>query len=215
VPFNHAGLYGPQPAVDSSNNLLIGATIQVNLTGTTTAAVLYTSAAKTTVAANPVTVAAPLANLAFYAAPGLYDLVTTYHGVIYPAVTVEVFPSELDVSNKTTLATFTQNPLAVAAGVGLFPLDGDFSGLGAIATCSIAPTVTPIIVDLLYNGATVYTTTANRPTIGVGAKASPTVEAAPDVTTWAKGGQLSLSTVQTGAIAQGVLTVAITGIRLS
>lgn len=73
MSFTFAGLYSD--AVSYANGLpAAGVTVTVNLTGTGTAASLYTDRLKSTSAANPLQTNAA-GNLTFYTTPGLYDLV--------------------------------------------------------------------------------------------------------------------------------------------
>lgn len=73
MSFTFAGLYSD--AVTYANGTpAAGVSAQVNLTGTVTAAALYTDRTKATGATNPVQTNAS-GNLSFYADPGLYDLV--------------------------------------------------------------------------------------------------------------------------------------------
>ena len=87
-----AGLY-TGVAQNTAGIPLPRGSVVVYAMGTTTLAPLFTSAAKTTSASNPVT-ADSLGNFTFYAGPGLYDLVNS--GV---TVTVEVSPHPSDLSS--------------------------------------------------------------------------------------------------------------------
>jgi hypothetical protein len=211
----HASLYSTDQISDSNNRLLKGVAVNVYLKGTTTPTPLYLDRNKTP-GVNPVLTDAALGNLAFYADPGLYDLVAQIGSVIGPPETVQVPPCELDLpgSAKQVLGVFSQNPLLVAAGTNRLVASGAFTLTGAVAAIDVAPGVTPIIVDVLKNGVSVYTTVANRPTIPVAGFASQ-VEIAPDVATFAFPDYLTISVLQAGSVAQGKLTVAVSGNRVA
>ena len=81
--------------------------------------------------------------------------------------------------------------------------------IGATAAVNTAPTGASIIVDVLKNGTTIYTTSANRPTIAVSTFAT-TVTNTPNVTTLAAGDYLTVNVAQIGStIAGSDLTVQI------
>lgn len=102
------------------------------------------------------------------------------------------------------LANFTQTgPLSPITGTVRFPVDGNYTLRGCFVMVATAPTGQPIVVDLLKNGSTVYTTTANRPTIPIGAFASASIFAIPDVTALALGDYLTCSILQVGAPVAG------------
>lgn len=98
--------------------------------------------------------------------------------------------------------------LAVEAGVARLPLPAAAAIVSVIAMVNTAPTGASVIVDVLKNGTTVFTTQANRPTIAASANASGA--ALPDVTSLAIGDYLQVNISQIGSIVAGAdLTVAI------
>lgn len=98
---------------------------------------------------------------------------------------------------------FAFPPLAgtLTTGSGKFrlPIDSSYAILGSIVTVNTAPTGLPVIVDILKNGTTIYTTTANRPTIAVSAFMSATAYTTPDVVAVAPGDYLQWSVSQIGS----------------
>lgn len=81
-----------------------------------------------------------------------------------------------------------------------------------VAAVGTAPTGASIICDVKKNGTTVYTTSANRPTIVAGANAT-TTKPTPDVTAFNAGDYLTVDIVQVGATIAGsdlVIVVALT-----
>jgi hypothetical protein len=80
------------------------------------------------------------------------------------------------------------------------PFAGDLDAV--IASVGTAPTGSPLIVDILKNGVTVFTTAANRPTIAAGATVSP-LSARPDVTSFVAGDVLTVSVAQVGSTVAG------------
>ncbi len=75
-----------------------------------------------------------------------------------------------NVDGAVPLATVSM-PGTLATGlVSLpFPILGTWQFKALIVDVGTAPSGAGIIVDLLYNGSTIYTTTSNRPTVAVGA----------------------------------------------
>jgi len=68
-----AGMYGPEPCLDSDGRLLKSTLAYVYVHGTTTPTTLYTDRTKAQTTPNP-TVSDPLGNLTFFAVPGEYDV---------------------------------------------------------------------------------------------------------------------------------------------
>ena len=78
----------------------------------------------------------------------------------------------------------------------------------ARASVGSAPTGSSIIVDVLKNGSTIFTTTSNRPTIA--ATGNTGLSGAPDVTTIANGEYLTINIAQVGSTTPGAdLTVTV------
>ena len=65
------------------------------------------------------------------------------------------------------------------------------------ASVGVAPATTAVVVDVLKDGTTIFTTTGNRPSIAAGANTAVN-SAAPDITTLPAGHYLTVSVVQTG-----------------
>jgi hypothetical protein len=99
--------------------------------------------------------------------------------------------------------------LATQTGVSrlLMPYAGTI--VGAVAAVNTAPTGATLICDVKKNGTTIYTTSANRPTIAISANATTTMPT-PDVTTFAALDYLTVDIDQVGStIAGSDLTVSI------
>lgn len=92
--------------------------------------------------------------------------------------------------------------LTVGAGKDriVFPFNADIVSVSAIV--GTAPTGAPLILDVLKNGTTVFSTTANRPTVAAGATQT-TLYPRPDVTRVTQGDSLSLTVVQIGSTVAG------------
>ncbi|MDL4812825.1 hypothetical protein [Actinomadura opuntiae] len=74
--------------------------------------------------------------------------------------------------------------------------------LGTVrASAAVAPAGQALIVDVLLNGTSIYTTPANRPTIAAGAVTG--TGGTPGVTTWAPGDYLTVDIVQVGTTTPG------------
>lgn len=133
------------------------------------------------------------------------DTVTTVAVTATPTPTVVVAATGLQgAPGGDVLANYTQlGPLTPVTGTIRFPVDGNYRLRGCYVMVSTAPTGQPIIVDVLKNGSTVYTTTANRPTIPVGGFASTSTFATPDVTDLHLGDYLTCSILQVGAPVAG------------
>lgn len=119
----------------------------------------------------------------------------------YPPITTSTFTYQNVVafSIPGTLTTTTgtlrwRTPLALTL-------------LGTTAAVNTAPTGASIIVDVLKNGTTIYTTTGNRPTIAISGNAT-TSEPPPDVTSMVAGDYLTVNIAQVGSTIAGAdLTV--------
>lgn len=78
------------------------------------------------------------------------------------------------------------------------PFNGEITSVAAVM--SGAPAGSAVIADLKKNGTTLYTTTANRPTILAGATESATEPSPdPDVTTFVAGDTFALDILQIGS----------------
>lgn len=76
--------------------------------------------------------------------------------------------------------------------------------VGAVAAVGTAPTGAALIFDLKKNGTTIYTTTANRPTVAAGNSTTGSgVPALPDVVDLALGDVLTLDVIQIGSTVAG------------
>lgn len=64
------------------------------------------------------------------------------------------------------------------------------------AYAETAPVTTSIIIDVMKNGVTLFTTSGNRPTIAAAGNASTTT--LPDILTFAKGDRLRFDVIQVG-----------------
>lgn len=82
--------------------------------------------------------------------------------------------------------------------------------VGAYCDVGTAPTGASIIIDVLKNGTTVYTTTANRPSIAASANSSVLPVVTPDVVNTVTGDYLTVNIFQVGStIAGSDLTVVV------
>ncbi|HEV2412739.1 MAG TPA: hypothetical protein VGS28_02955 [Candidatus Saccharimonadales bacterium] len=109
-----------------------------------------------------------------------------------------------------SLSAFSMSgALFVTAGTLRLPIDGAYTIVGTRATVGTAPTGTSLILDVMKNGTTIYTTQANRPTIAIGANSTGPGNA-PDVNSLAAGDYLTINIDQVGStIAGSDLTVSI------
>ena len=82
------------------------------------------------------------------------------------------------------------------------PFNGEITGIAvAVGT---APTGAAAIFDLVKNGTTVYSTTANRPTVAISALETAGAGAGvPDVKAFAAGDTIELNVVQVGSSVAG------------
>lgn len=117
------------------------------------------------------------------------------------------YPNPLLLS-PSHLAVFSKSgTLAVTTGTGRFRFPFAATLLGVTAAVNTAPTGSSLICDVNKNGTTIFSTTANRPTIAAGAFAT-TTEPAPDVTAIAAGDELRVNISQIGSTIAGAdLTV--------
>jgi hypothetical protein len=93
-------------------------------------------------------------------------------------------------------------------------VDDYYAITGARASVNTAPTGATFIVDVLRNGTTIFTTTANRPTIPISAFTSQT-PVLPDVRFLVPGDYLSFQIIQVGStIAGSDLTVTVLGRKI-
>lgn len=80
------------------------------------------------------------------------------------------------------------------------PFDGEV--VNVIATVGTAPTGDDLIIDLEKNGTTVFSTTANKPTVEATKKTSA-LSARPDVPRFAAGDVLAINVTQVGSTVAG------------
>lgn len=114
---------------------------------------------------------------------------------------------------RTTVVAYSQAG-TVAVGAGTFRIYNDTGATQTIAavraSVGTAPTGAALIVDVLKNGTTLFTTTANRPTIAISGNTSGKVTNM-DITSFADGDYLTVSVAQVGSTVAGAnLTVTIT-----
>lgn len=128
---------------------------------------------------------------------------------------VDVVPTGMPVSLSVAFGTYTvAGPVTPSTGKARLPSNGNYTLAGAIATISTAPTGSSLIVDVLKNGTTIYTTAANRPTIPASGFVSQTM-ATPDVTAMAVNDYLTINITQVGSTVAGAdLTVTVFATRL-
>jgi ssDNA-binding replication factor A large subunit len=99
-------------------------------------------------------------------------------------------------------ATFTRpGILAVETGNTRLRFASSRKIISISATVNTQPTGSAVIVDVLKNGTTVFTTQANRPTIAVGTNSS--TDQVPDVTQINPGDYLTVQIAQVGSTVAG------------
>jgi hypothetical protein len=125
-------------------------------------------------------------------------------GLAAVAGTSAVVPEPADAGTTGTLAVpFSRNgTLSATTGTLPFVLVSTRTITGLRMACGTAPVGAPVIVDILKNGTTIYTTQSNRPTIPAGATDSGPV-ALPDVTSLALGDHLTITIAQIGSSVPG------------
>lgn len=108
------------------------------------------------------------------------------------------------------LSAFSKSgTLSPSNGTLRLPVDGTYTITGTRLTVGTAPVGTSLIIDVLKNGTTIYTTQANRPTITAGSN-SGGPGSTPDVTGLAAGDYLTINIIQVGSTTAGSdLTVTI------
>jgi hypothetical protein len=114
------------------------------------------------------------------------------------------------------LPAFSQGGvLSAQTGTLRLPIDSTYTVTGVRLMVGTAPTGANLILDVLKNGSTMFTTPANRPTITAGSTAGGP-GAAPDLPGLVAGDYLTLNIVQVGSIAAGSdLVVTILAHRLA
>jgi hypothetical protein len=111
-------------------------------------------------------------------------------------------PAEAD-STGTLSVPFSRNgTLSATTGTVPFVLVSARTITGLRMGCGTAPVGAAVIVDILQNGKTIYTTQSNRPAILAGATDSGPV-ALPDVTSLAPGDHLTITIAQIGSSVPG------------
>ena len=93
--------------------------------------------------------------------------------------------------------------LTSGAGKDRFEAPFDCEILTVDAVVGTAPTGANLVLDILKNGTSIFTTTANRPTILAGATKVAVPTARPDVTDVAAGDVIELQIVQIGSTVAG------------
>lgn len=93
-------------------------------------------------------------------------------------------------------------PVSVQTGTARFLFPSAATILGVVAAVGTAPMGQSMLVDVLKNGTTVFTTQANRPTIAAGAHAT-SVMPTPDVTAVVSGDYLTVDIDQIGSTVAG------------
>lgn len=98
--------------------------------------------------------------------------------------------------------TFTyQGKLAVATGVSRWYIEAACTWQSGRLAVNTAPSGSSVIVDVLKNGSTIFTTSANKPTLAAGAFSQ--LSATPDLPNFSAGDylQISITTIDSGATA--------------
>jgi hypothetical protein len=112
-------------------------------------------------------------------------------------------------------APFTrQGQLSVTTGVSRFTADDYYQLSSVRATVNTAPAGAAVVVDVLKNGSTVFTTTGNRPSIAAGATTAVSA-APPDLLFVVPGDYLTVNVAQVGSAVPGSdLTVNVLGRKI-
>lgn len=92
--------------------------------------------------------------------------------------------------------------LSVTTGTLRYRLPWAATIISTTAAVGTAPTGAALIIDVLKNGTTIYSTTANRPTIAVSTNAT-TTSPTPDITALAAGDYLTVNIAQVGSTVAG------------
>jgi hypothetical protein len=107
-----------------------------------------------------------------------------------------------------------QGPLALTTGVSRFYADDYYYLSGARASVNTAPTGGPVVIDVLKNGSTIFTTPANRPSITAGTTTAVSA-APPDLLFVVPGDYLTVNVAQVGTTFPGAdLTVNVLGRKI-
>lgn len=107
-----------------------------------------------------------------------------------------------------------QGPLAVTTGVSRFYADDYYYLTSVRASVNTPPQGASVIVDVLKNGSTVFTTTGNRPAITAGTTTA-TSAGPPDLLYVQPGDYLTVSVAQVGTSTPGAdLTVSVLGRKI-
>lgn len=102
---------------------------------------------------------------------------------------------------KDTTSFSISGSLSSGTGAGRLTFPFNAKILGVIASIGTAPVGNSVIVDVLKNGITLFTTQANRPTIAVGTNASALK--VPDVTSVLAGDFITVNIAQVGSSTPG------------
>lgn len=104
---------------------------------------------------------------------------------------------------KLTLSAFSKTgQLTVSSGTVRLPIEDAYTIIGTRLTVGTAPTGANLVIDVLKNGSTIYTTTSNRPTIIAGSS-SGGPGATPDVNSLAAGDYLTVNILTVGSTIPG------------
>jgi hypothetical protein len=105
--------------------------------------------------------------------------------------------------------------ISVTTGTIRLPIDSTYTVTGVRLMVGTAPSGASIIVDILKNSATIFTTSGNRPTIAAGANAGGP-GAVPDIPGLVAGDYLTVNIAQVGSTTPGSdLVVSILARRLA
>lgn len=105
--------------------------------------------------------------------------------------------------NREQIAPYARAGVLVATtGVSRFRFPWAVTILGVTAAVNTAPTGASIVLDVKRNGTSIFTTTANRPTIAIGNNAT-TTEPAPDVSALNAGDFVTVDILQVGSTVAG------------
>jgi len=187
-----AGLYGPEAILQTDGTPARLVDALVFDVGGVTPSVLYTDQNRSSTLAQPIQTDVN-GNLSFYAEPGVHSL--TIRGA---SVAIQVPVNPVDDLSLYPLVFSVPGVQAVIAGSARLYLFEACTLAGAVlVSAGVAPTGQPIIVDVNYNGVTVYPTQGNRPQVAAGTNFGS--GGAAGVTTFAAGGRLQVDVDQVGS----------------
>lgn len=103
-------------------------------------------------------------------------------------------------AGRAPIAMTIRGPLVAAPGVLPFPVPYNMTVQDVQAACAVAPVGAPIVLDVIVNGVSIFTTSP-RPTILDGARVGAPV--VPDLADLVEGDLVTIDVVQVGSTQPG------------